>query len=118
MDQGAGSSQGRQSATEVRWIATAKKTSRRDLEQRVVVARQRAAARRKEDPLQGKLETTQVSPAPEKRCGNQTGKDGPSVDDCLAEEVMLAGLDSLLESVVGSSGCCEDSTIDETLYRP
>ncbi|MFC1572619.1 HNH endonuclease [Candidatus Eisenbacteria bacterium] len=72
--------------TEERWIAAAKKTSRRDLERKVVVARQRAAAKRKANPLQGKLGASAASAAPEERRGNRTGTDDPFVDDCLAED--------------------------------
>ncbi|MFC1572277.1 HNH endonuclease [Candidatus Eisenbacteria bacterium] len=77
-------------ATEARWIAVAKKTSRREFEQKVVAARQRAAVKRKSNPMQGKLGACSMPDAAKKPAKNPNGKqamkDIPVVDDGLVED--------------------------------
>ncbi|MFC1572735.1 HNH endonuclease [Candidatus Eisenbacteria bacterium] len=79
-------------ATEERWIAAAKKTSRRMLEQKVLVARQRAAAKRKANPMQGRLGADVAPTAPGKGVGNRTGRIGPVVDGFRPDEHVAGAL--------------------------
>ncbi len=93
-------------ATEERWIAAARRTGRRELEQKVHQARLRAAAQRKADPAQGVLAATIAArsstdtslPA---ETSPHAGSSPPTVLASPASEPPIAGLQSIQDDSLG-----------------
>ncbi len=106
-------------STEERWIAAARRSGRRDLEQKVQQARLRAAAQRKADPAQGELAAAAADPSASTTA--PTAQDDPLIDDAPVSVVFrltplqLAQYEAQMECVRKTRLLESDATREEIL---